>query len=566
MPSLPYDYVPEFESLKDLLLEMPRERSLGRLLRLIVKRFAERPHLALARIWLVRRGDRCDDCREAGRCTDRTRCLHLVASAGRPLQGEAEQWSRLEGSHARIPLGEGKIGRVAATGEGISETDFDHADRKVFDLAWVRSESIETFASVPLVHQGEVLGVLAIFLRISFPGTPESRRWLRLVADHAAIAISNARAFAEIERLRRQIESENAYLRREVREVQAYHEILGDSAPLQNLRRQIELVAPTDASVLIGGESGTGKELAAREIHWRSRRADRPLIKVNCAAIPRTLYESEFFGHVKGAFTGAVKDRPGRFELANGGTLLLDEVGEIPLELQSQLLRVVQEGQFERVGDDETRQVDVRIIASSNRDLGAEVQAGRFREDLYYRLNVFPVYIAPLRERVEDIEVLAVHFLALAARRLGREPPTLGPALLKSLQAYHWPGNVRELQNVIERAVIVSADDGLLHFDLSAGASSSSSSSFSGVRAGAKTTAADTLTEVIPQPEWRRLERENLRAAVLRTGGKIYGPGGAAELLAMKPTTLASRLRALYLTRDGLDIDQAVDQAGDPEL
>jgi len=508
MTTLPTDYVPEFETIKDLLLEMARERSLSRLLTTILRRFAERPHLALSRIWLLHPGDRCETCTLRSDCENQPECLHLVASAGRSAVDPKADLTRIDGGHSRWPVGVGKIGRIARSKEAYSVRDVQQADGP-FDRDWARREKIIGFSAEPLLHQDQVLGVIAIFVRIAFPETPTSRRWLRLVADHAASAIANARAFTEIERLRSQIADENAYLRAEVRETAAYHEILGESPALENLRRQIELVAPTEASVLILGESGTGKELAAREIHLQSQREESPLIKVNCAAIPHSLYESEFFGHVKGAFTGAVKDRPGRFELANGGTLLLDEVGEIPVELQTRLLRVLQEGQFERVGDDITRQVDVRILAASNRDLAKEVQAGRFREDLFYRLNVFPIRIAPLRERREDIPLLTEHFLDLAARRLNRPCPQLDPEHHELLQQYDWPGNVRELQNVVERAMITAAD-GKLRFDL--GDEHTSPILGHGLLAAAGT----RVQEVIPMAEWRRRERENLRAALLR--------------------------------------------------
>jgi transcriptional regulator with GAF, ATPase, and Fis domain len=242
-------------------------------------------------------------------------------------------------------------------------------------------------------------------------------------------------------------------------------DIVGVSRVLRTTLNRLALVAKTDATVLILGETGTGKELIAREIHRRSRRADKPLVRANCASIPRELYESEFFGHVKGAFTGAFKDRIGRFEAANGGTLFLDEVGEIPLELQSKLLRALQEKQFERVGDDRTKDVDVRIIAATNRDLKAKVASGSFREDLYYRLNVFPLEVAPLRSRTEDIPLLAEHFVDLLVKETGCAKARVTSAGIAALQNYHWPGNIRELRNVIERAVIL-AKGGALQFDL----------------------------------------------------------------------------------------------------
>jgi transcriptional regulator with GAF, ATPase, and Fis domain len=303
--------------------------------------------------------------------------------------------------------------------------------------------------------------------------------------------------------------------------------------------RQIDLVAPTDAAVLVLGESGTGKELVARELHRRSKRSAKPLIKVNCAAVSRELYESEFFGHARGSFTGALRDRAGRFELADGGTLFLDEVEEIPLELQAKLLRVLQEGELERVGEERTRRVDVRLIAATNRDLRAEAEAGRFRQDLYYRLSVFPLELPPLRRRVEDIPVLAEHFLASAARKIGRPKPRLTPADLQRLQRYRWPGNVRELQHVIERAVIV-ADGARLALELPADPAAASPEP-------RPSPLPDHGDRVLTDAELRRLEADNIREALRRTAGKVSGPGGAAELLGIKPTTLASRIKALGL-------------------
>jgi transcriptional regulator with GAF, ATPase, and Fis domain len=275
-------------------------------------------------------------------------------------------------------------------------------------------------------------------------------------------------------------------------------------------------------------------------VHRRSGRSARPLIKVNCAAVPRELYESEFFGHARGAFTGALRNRAGRFELADGGTLFLDEVGEIPPELQAKLLRVLQEGELERVGEERTRKVDVRLIAATNRDLRAEAEAGRFRQDLYFRLSVFPIELPPLRRRVEDIPVLAEHFLALAARKLGRPKPRLTLADAQRLQRYGWPGNVRELQHVIERAVILSEGDRPV-IELPADpAAASPQSRPSPLR--------DHGDRVLTDAEVRRLEADNIRAALSRTAGKVSGPGGAAELLGIRPTTLASRIKALGLS------------------
>ena len=326
------------------------------------------------------------------------------------------------------------------------------------------------------------------------------------------------------------------------KQVRTSGEIIGQSLALRQIISQIEMVAPTDANVLILGETGTGKELIARELHRHSRRKDKPLVRVNCACIPKELYESEFFGHARGAFTGAVKDRVGRFEAAAGGTLFLDEIGEIPLELQSKLLRVLQEKCYERVGEEMTRRADVRIVAATNRDLKKEVVAGRFREDLYYRLNVFPMKLAPLRERREDIPLLATHFVELSLRELGCPRPRLTRAGIETLQGYDWPGNIRELRNVIERAVIF-ARGGALDFDLPAIDSSP------GPIPTAPGLGDKADLEYFTDSEMQRLERENLFAVLEKTAWKIKGLDGAAELLGVKPTTLISRMGKMGLKR-----------------
>lgn len=337
---------------------------------------------------------------------------------------------------------------------------------------------------------------------------------------------------------RKTLEIANEYLQEELRGKD--RAILGESPVLQKVLAQIEMVAPTQASVLILGESGTGKELVARAIHERSPRRTAALVRVNCASVPRELFESEFFGHVRGAFTGAVKDRVGRFELANGGTLFLDEIGEVPLELQSKLLRVLQEGQFEKVGEDRTRTVDVRIIAATNRDLEVEVKAGRFRQDLYYRLSVFPIELPPLRERVEDIPALAQEFLQQSARKLGTSAPRLLPGQVRELQSYDWPGNVRELQNVIERAVIRSRDGQL---DLGLLPSHGVPARIS------RKTVTESKSVPASLRDLKRQERDVIVEALEKTRWKIYGPDGAAALLGLKPTTLSSKVHRMGLKR-----------------
>jgi transcriptional regulator with GAF, ATPase, and Fis domain len=316
---------------------------------------------------------------------------------------------------------------------------------------------------------------------------------------------------------------------------------------LRQVSGQIDLVAPTDASVLILGETGTGKELVAHEIHRRSKRRDKPFIRVNCASIPKDLYESEFFGHAKGAFTGAIKDRTGRFESAEGGTIFLDEIGEVPLELQSKLLRVLQEKSYERVGEDRTRRADVRIIAATNRDLKTEAAARRFREDLYYRLNVFPVQVAPLRERREDITLLAQHFINNSVKEMGSAKPRLTRAGSIQLQNYDWPGNIRELRNVIERAVILARGK-TLEFDLPIRQTQPHSVS--------PKSRVESFTEAgfFTEAEMLQKERDNLERVLEKANWKVKGEAGAAELMGVKPNTLLARIKKLGLKRPTISV------------
>ena len=348
------------------------------------------------------------------------------------------------------------------------------------------------------------------------------------------------RALAEIEQLRWRVESENAYLRKEVSEASGGSTILGNGDAIRRLHEQIDMVAPTDATVLILGETGVGKELVARAIHERSPRRERSLVNVNCTAISRELFESEFFGHVKGAFSGATSGRTGRFQLADRGSLFLDELGDLPLEMQPKLLRVLQDGEFHAVGDDHPRHADVRIIAASNHDLKQAIREGVFREDLYYRLSVFPIEVPPLRERKEDITVLASQFVEAACRRFNRSPLQLSASQIEQLQNYDWPGNVRELQNIIERAVI-TARLGPLHFDIGEGAASLAEET-----ANAAAVAFEP-TGIVTEDEMKRRDRENIVAALSQSRGRIYGPGGAADLLGIKPTTLNARIAKLGL-------------------
>lgn len=381
------------------------------------------------------------------------------------------------------------------------------------------------YTSTPIRDRGRLLGAVIVFRDIS----------QRREADERLRS-----ALAEVDSLRERLELENAYLREEIREGGHHQGIIGRSPAIEATLRQIDLVAGTDATVLVSGESGTGKELIARAIHEASRRRDRPLIRVNCAAIPRELFESEFFGHAKGAFTGALRDRVGRFELADGGTLFLDEVGEIPLDLQGKLLRVLQERQFERVGEERTRAVDVRLVAATNRDLKAEVKRGRFREDLYFRLNVFPIAAVPLRERPEDIPLIAQHFLRGVVRRLNVPELRLTEGDVRRLSRYDWPGNVRELENIIERAAILAVR-GRLRFDLPEP---------EGIAVSQRPLASERPNSApVTEAERRALARADIVAALALSQGRIFGTGGAAEILGVKPTTLASRIKAFAIAR-----------------
>jgi transcriptional regulator with GAF, ATPase, and Fis domain len=540
------------DAFKELLLELAHERSLDRLLPLVTRRLAEHEDVALARMWLLEPGDQCATCPNAAACSDRSRCLHLVASAARAADGTTTAHTRLDGAFRRIPVGAFKVGSVAAAGAPVVVTDPAH-DPKIRSPEWVRAEGIAGFAGLPLECRGELIGVLGVFVRA--PITPAAVEVLRIVANHTAAAIATAHAFDQVKEIRQQLLIESRRLRGHAPVADPLTELVGDSAKLRGVLHEIAAVASTDTTVLVLGESGTGKELVAHAIHQRSARAAGPFVEINCAAIPRDLAESELFGHVRGAFSGAMRDRMGRFEAAVGGTLFLDEIGELPLELQGKLLRVLQEGTYERVGDVRTRRTDARVVAATNRNLMGDVEAGRFRQDLYYRLDVYPITVPPLRERAEDIAGLAVHLLDRICRRLRRPLLALTAEQLAELARRRWPGNVRELLNVLERAVI-SSDGGLtlrLPPAEEAPPPGGRAPGFAGgafsipALEGPMLGVAPASSDILPDVEMRRRERDNLRRAVERCSGRIYGPEGAAALLGMKPTTLASRLKRLGL-------------------
>ena len=362
------------------------------------------------------------------------------------------------------------------------------------------------------------------------------------VAERTA-ALSEA--LREVEALRDRLHAENRYLQEEIKQAQGANGIVGESAVLQTALRQAERVAATDATVLILGETGTGKELFARAVHAHSPRSERPLVKVNCAALPESLIESELFGHEQGAFTGATAQRAGRFELADGGTIFLDEIGDLPLALQAKLLRVLQEGEFERLGSPHTQTVDVRVIAATNRDLAARVREGAFREDLYYRLNVVPLHLPPLRERTGDIPLLVEHVVNRTAARLGRAVPTVPAPVVEALERYPWPGNVRELANVVERALILS-DGPTLHLDELL--ETVHAPDVHAPATHAPTEASDRGGDHRPMT-LDEVQRSHILNTLSAVGWKVRGADGAAKTLGLPPSTLRSRMKKLGITR-----------------
>jgi formate hydrogenlyase transcriptional activator len=425
------------------------------------------------------------------------------------------------------------------------------ADERFGADPFVTRSQPRSILCVPVSHHGRLGGILYLENDLTANAfTPERTEMMRILAAQAAISLENARlyeemkaevdlrteaerslrvAVGELEALKNRLEVENVYLQEEIGTQHNFNEIVGNSPTLVHALRQVEHVAPTESTVLIVGETGSGKELFARAVHSRSRRRERPLVKVNSGAIAPGLVESELFGHVKGAFTGAIDTRVGRFEVANGGTILLDEIGELPLDAQVKLLRVLQEREFEPVGSSRTVRVDVRVIAATNRNLEDAVREGTFRADLFYRLNVFPIRVPPLRERREDIPLLVGLFLMGLAKRLGKRLDGFTARSMERLQAYHWPGNVRELQNVVERAAIL-----------------------------AQGPIVDLQADLVPaqvQPAGEQvqtledIERAHILRVVRQTNWTIEGQRGAATILGMHPNTLRSRMKKLGITR-----------------
>lgn len=503
------------DALSRITLEMTSSLSLEEVLTTITRGLVPDLDLALARIWLLMPDRLCPHCLAAGNVQEPP-ALHLVASAG--------LHDRTDGYYHRVPVGALKIGVMAATREPFCTTALS-TDPRIPRKEWVREHGLRSFAGYPLLFDGEILGVLAAFSRREMD--PTEFDWLGIFAHQAAIAIKNARLFSALERANLLLRAENEYLHKETEEGADFSEMIGQSAQILRVQKQIRQVAPTDSAVLILGETGTGKEMVGRAIHALSGRRDRALVRVDCAAITGSLAESELFGHERGAFTGAVQRRIGRFELADRGTLFLDEIGELPLELQVKLLRVLQEQEFQRVGGDRPIQVNVRVIAATNRDLGAMVEEGTFRADLYYRLDVFPIVVPPLRERPEDIPDLVDHFLARYSTRLRKRLVAVDPDSMEKLLRYPWPGNIRELQNVIERACIIAQ---------------SSVVEVSDPLTPADGEAARALT-------LEQVERKHILKVLVSTQGVIEGPRGAAALLGLNPSTLRSRMQRVGIQR-----------------
>jgi formate hydrogenlyase transcriptional activator len=401
-------------------------------------------------------------------------------------------------------------------------------------------DGLRSLLVVPLIVRGTGIGTLGVSSRAAHAYSDADAVFLQEVGNQIAMAIANMRAYEEISALQARLERENVYLREEIRSEHNFVEMVGGSPALAEVIRSIERVAPTDATVLISGETGTGKELVARAIHARSSRGGRALVKVNCGAIAAGLVESELFGHVKGAFTGALDRRLGRFETADGGTIFLDEVGELPLDTQVKLLRVLQDGEFERVGSSTALRTDVRVIAATNRDLEEAVRRGRFRADLYYRLNVFPIRTPPLRERAEEIPQLVTYFMARFARRFAKPVERVASDTMDRLLRYPWPGNIRELQNVVERAVILATGSMLEIGPALLGA------------AERRAPVADEPSESAPRALddiLKEVETQHVRAALEQSGWVIEGARGAARILNLHPNTLRSRIEKLGIRR-----------------
>ena len=537
----PNQHLDMLKRVMDRMTAMRDPSDIGSVLASITRDLVEQAGITVSVIWLYTTNDRCPRCRQdpAAGLDSTTVGMHSWAAFAE---------SRVDQTPIphRVPPGFGLPGRVAVSKKPIHVRDVAdvlaryQADRASVDelgnrdggetereLNWVLGMGIKSAVAYPLLVSGdEFVGVIGMLAGRTIEADEFSH--LGILAQQAAISVRAAQLLEENKRLRDQLLVENSYLQEEIKTEFGFDEIIGEHPSIRALLRDIRQVAATDSTVLLLGETGTGKELIARAVHQMSSRKERPLIKVNCGAIAPGIVESELFGHERGAFTGAMQRRAGRFELANHGTIFLDEIGELPLDTQTRLLRVLQEQEFERVGGTAPIRVDVRVIAATNRNLEEEVRGGRFRPDLFYRLNVFPARVPSLRERSSDVPLLAQHFVAQYQRKLGKPLGGITREGLDRLERYRWPGNIRELQNVIERACVLAR--------------------------GPAVQIPDTLDEG-PRPErppvkLARLEdaeRSHIRQALEVTGGTIHGPRGAASLLGINPSTLRSRMEKLGL-------------------
>jgi len=460
--------------------------------------------------------------------------------------------SKFEWDHLRVGVeykrGEGILTWVFDNQQPVLRRDLEKEQEYPNDRRHL-ADSIYSYCVVPLIIRGKSIGTLNLGSRTKNQYSDADLEFLQEVANQVAPAVENMQSYQEIAALKAKLEKENVYLREEIRTEHNFEEIVGNSPALLAALRKVEQVAPTDSTVLICGETGTGKELIARAIHNRSARKDRPLVKVNCSAISAGLVESELFGHVKGAFTGALERRSGRFELADSGTIFLDEVGELPLETQVKLLRVLQEREFEPVGSSQPVRVNVRVIAATNRNLEEAIKTGRFRDDLFYRLNVFPVEVPPLRERRSDISKLATFFAFQCSKKLGKNIEGISQDTMDRISGYSWPGNVRELQNVIERAVILCQEPILeLNPDLAPIPTHEvmprAPKRLSEAEPAAYSSSAPPTLSTL-----REVERGHILAVLKQTGGVIEGPKGAARILNVNPNTLRHRISKLGIKR-----------------
>ncbi len=420
----------------------------------------------------------------------------------------------------------------------------DEHPSEPYDVA--AAEGLKAVCCIPLVDRGRALGILSIVRTTETPFTPEDVDFLSRASGQIAIAIENALAYREISELKDKLAQEKLYLEEEFRSEMGFEQIIGNSAALKHVLQLVEIAAPSDSTVLLLGETGTGKELIARAIHDRSRRKQRTFVKLNCAAIPTGLVESELFGHEKGAFTGAITSKVGRLELADQGTLFLDEVGDIPLEIQPKLLRALQEREFERLGSTHTRKVNVRLVAATNRDLEKMVANREFRSDLYYRLNVFPIRVPPLRDRQEDIPLLVNYFVQKFAEEMQKRIEAVPVAVMKGLTAWDWPGNIRELENFIERAVLLTKSKSLEAPLAEIRKTNNEESLHAGPRevkqaVGDRTNGQSDRSSVID--EYARKQRDEIVQALIACKGRAGGAHGAAARLGINRTTLLSRMK-----------------------